>query len=333
MSATNELFHSLSRFVDSIYQLLSKSGKEAIENELGEAVKKKSKGNFFTEMEIFQKIFSEWDRVLFELKNLSKQLEKGDVNEILNSTKKLSKTVSSLQLLIAEILVNIGSFVPGPIGIVCSIVLAIGCFAVGDIPGGFMNLIGAIPFAKCAKYLPKIEFVNMIRNSGLEKFNPLGNLINKIPEWPTVKISNNFTHQFDGVVRNAKNQVTKFVQDTKEKLKVTTEQNIQAEMSQINKQIVDFEQAILNPPPKYGPNINPNIIRIVKNAEFDQAKEAVSMVSNSSTIKGVGSLDKNLPSLIKGWGSTEKLIGDGWEKAREELAAESAFRYIFINSH
>lgn len=214
MAATHDLFLCLSRFVDNIHKVLSKSGKDAIESEIGEALKKGSGTNILTKMEISKKIFSKWDNILIELKNLSRQLEKGDVKDIISASKRLSIAVSSLQILIAEILVNVGSFVPGPVGIVCSIVLAIGCFAVGDIPGGFMNLIGVIPFARCAKYLPKFELINMIKKSGLEKYIPLDLFTNS----PIIKVSKNFAQQFADVVSKSKNKIAKGTQKSEYKL-------------------------------------------------------------------------------------------------------------------
>ena len=219
MAASQELFRCLSRFVDNIYQVLSRSGKDAIEADIKEELTRKTSGkNVISEMRIFQKIFESWDNILKELKNLSVKLEKGEPQDILAATNQLSKAVSSLQLLIAEIVINVGSFVPGPIGIVCSVVLAIGCFAVGDIRGGFMNLVGAIPFAKCAKYLSKIEFVNMIKKCGLEKFNPIDNLFKNLSDIPSIKISNNFVRQCRDVVEKAKNQVAKNAHKSEDKL-------------------------------------------------------------------------------------------------------------------
>ena len=44
----------------------------------------------------------------------------------------------------------IGSFIPGPIGIVCSLIRAIACFYSGNIPMGLLELLGCIPGAKAA---------------------------------------------------------------------------------------------------------------------------------------------------------------------------------------
>lgn len=210
MAAPQELFRCLSRFVSALHEVLEKSGEKVLKEELEEAVKKKSGGNFFTEMEVFKKLSSRWSHVLAELKNLSIILEKGDPADILNATKKLSQAISSLQIFIAEIFVNIGSFVPGPVGIVCNVVLAIGCFAVGDIPGGFMNLAGAIPFAKCARLFSKTDgFISMIYKSGLAKFNNTGILLENMSNWRIVGYSKNFARYFDIVVQDAKKRVSK----------------------------------------------------------------------------------------------------------------------------
>lgn len=88
----------------------------------------------------------EWDDILrvleFELIPILKK--GGEVKCLLPMAKKLSKSAANLSLMASQVL----SFVPGPIGIVCSIINAIVCFCSGNIPGGLLELIGCIPGAK-----------------------------------------------------------------------------------------------------------------------------------------------------------------------------------------
>ena len=156
--ANIELYKSLGRFVKQLHKVLSKGGKDALKDELSSKCAKK--GNFFLEMESIQKLLRLWDNLLLQLDKVAVQLEKGDVKSIINTTKDLVNSVTALQVYIATAFVEIGSFVPGPVGIMCSLALAIGCFATGNISGGFLNLLGAIPFAKCAK-LTTFDFTNI----------------------------------------------------------------------------------------------------------------------------------------------------------------------------
>mgnify|MGYP006929148894 FL=1 len=196
-----ELFKSLSSFVKQMHKVLSKGGKEALKDELLSKCRKK--GNFFLEMESIQKLLRLWDDLLIQLDKVAVQLEKGDVKSIIKATKDLVNSVTALQIFIATAFVEIGSFVPGPVGIVCSLALAIGCFATGNIAGGFLNLLGAIPFAKCAKFLPKTQFLKMLSTSGLSKFKPKGfeqymfGLTSKIPKFT---FNNKLSQMFDKVI-------------------------------------------------------------------------------------------------------------------------------------
>lgn len=119
----------------NVLKLLKSEGKGELSNAF--AVKR----NPFTGVFI-----SEWDDILrvleFELVPVLKK--GGDVRALLPVAKKLSKSAANLSLMASQVL----SFVPGPIGIVCSIINAIVCFSSGNIPGGLLELIGCIPGAK-----------------------------------------------------------------------------------------------------------------------------------------------------------------------------------------
>ncbi|MFS2858468.1 hypothetical protein [Bacteroides xylanisolvens] len=89
---------------------------------------------------------NEWNNILrvLELELIPTLKKGGEVSILLPTAKKLSKSAANLSLTASQIL----SFVPGPIGIVCSIINAIVCFCSGNIPGGLLELIGCIPGAK-----------------------------------------------------------------------------------------------------------------------------------------------------------------------------------------
>ncbi len=105
-------------------------------------------------------LFREWDNILMLIeKEVIPLLNKGcDAKSLIAPAQKIAKSASALAALSAEIL----SFVPGPIGIICSLALAIGCFSTGNIAGGLFELLGCIPGGKVAgkgasKLFPKIE--------------------------------------------------------------------------------------------------------------------------------------------------------------------------------
>lgn len=167
----SDLLKCCSKFTKQIHSILKDGGTKALEEDF---VSKNCKisGNFFLKMDAIQQIMRYWDDILLKLEKVSIQLEKGEKASILAASKELAKSVTNLQTFIVGTFVEIGSFVPGPIGIVCSIALAITCFATGNILGGFVNLLGAIPFAKCAKFLPRATFTRILSDSGLNAFKP-----------------------------------------------------------------------------------------------------------------------------------------------------------------
>ncbi len=105
-------------------------------------------------------LLREWDNILTVLeKEVIPLLSKGcEAKSLLAPAQKIAKSAQALAALAANVL----SFVPGPIGIVCSLALAITCFSTGNIAGGFFELLGCIPGGKVAgkgasKLFPKIE--------------------------------------------------------------------------------------------------------------------------------------------------------------------------------
>lgn len=106
------------------------------------------------------KILLEWDNILLVMeKEIIPLLNKGcDAKDLIAPAQKIGKSATALAGMAAEVL----SFVPGPIGIVCSLALAIGCFSTGNIIGGLCELLGCIPGGKCvgkstSKLFPKVE--------------------------------------------------------------------------------------------------------------------------------------------------------------------------------
>ena len=190
-----------------IHSILSKGGKDALQDEFTNKTCK-AQGNFSVEIEAIQKLMYKWDDVLKKLEDVSLQLEKGDKTSILTASKELAKSITNLQIYIAGAFVEVGSFVPGPIGVVCSVALAIGCFATGNIPGGFLNLLGAIPFSKCAKFLPKEKLLKIISDSGLNRFKPIG--FERYMNGLSLNLSkltiykNNFSKLFDETIQQAR---------------------------------------------------------------------------------------------------------------------------------
>lgn len=142
---SKEILESLGDVVKQFHTALAKGGAEGIQAELANCKWSNPFG-----MGI---ILSKWNDILYDLDNVASKLKKGNSDDVIKALTGLSKSIADLQLFILKSATEVGSFIPGPIGIVCSLVLSIGCFAVGDVPGGFLNLLGAIPGAKFAKYL------------------------------------------------------------------------------------------------------------------------------------------------------------------------------------
>lgn len=131
-------------------------------------------------------IMTEWNNIVKILEfELIPQLAKGgDIGNLLPAANALKKSVGSLTLMASQVL----SFIPGPIGIICSIVNAIVCFASGNVIGGIMELLGCIPGAKWgvkggSKLLTKIgdKVIRIIEK------NP--ELANFLKDWEKLKDS------------------------------------------------------------------------------------------------------------------------------------------------
>lgn len=106
------------------------------------------------------KIFKEWDNIIHILETeVVPLLKKGcEATDLVAPAQKLGKSAVSLSLMASQFL----SFVPGPVGIICSVVNAVVCFSTGNILGGLFELLCCIPGVKVAgkvatKLSPKIE--------------------------------------------------------------------------------------------------------------------------------------------------------------------------------
>lgn len=115
-------------------------------------------------------LLKEWDNILLVLeKEILPLLGKGcEARALVAPASKLAKSAASLSLMATQIL----SFVPGPVGIVCSLINAVVCFSTGNIVGGLFELLGCIPGGKVAgksssKLFPKIQaiMVDMAKNN------------------------------------------------------------------------------------------------------------------------------------------------------------------------
>lgn len=110
------------------------------------------------------KIISEWDNIIRVLEHeiIPFLAKGGELSHLAAPVKKLSKSAGALASIASQVL----SFVPGPIGIVCSVINAIVCFCTLPFPvnigNGMLELLGCIPGGKVAakggtKLAPKIE--------------------------------------------------------------------------------------------------------------------------------------------------------------------------------
>jgi len=106
-----------------------------------------------------RKILTEWDNIIKGLDDIIPKLAEGaDIGLIAAPAKAIGKSAAALSLMASQAL----SFVPGPVGMVCSAVNAIVCFTTLPFPvnlgNGFLELLGCIPGGKVAgKLAPKVE--------------------------------------------------------------------------------------------------------------------------------------------------------------------------------
>lgn len=108
-------------------------------------------------------LMREWDNILVALDSIITELAKGaEIKKLVSPIKTLGKSAAALSALASQIL----SFVPGPVGMVCSLINAIVCFCTLPVPmnlcNGMLELLGCIPGGKVAcKLSPKVERILM----------------------------------------------------------------------------------------------------------------------------------------------------------------------------
>ena len=92
------------------------------------------------------KVFDSYAHIISILeKNICPVLKKGgNISEIKPFLKPLLKE----GVVLSDAFTNVGSMIPGPVGIVCSLIRATICFCEGNIPMGLIELLGCIPGVK-----------------------------------------------------------------------------------------------------------------------------------------------------------------------------------------
>ena len=170
--------------IEDIVVLFRREGKECLKTEIAVAPKLKEvngitkyKGNPFTN--VMEQSMTLWDDILRGFDSVAINLRKDNPQELYKALKNVTAKCGELTSLLTGIVVEAGSYIPGPIGIVCSLCLAITCFATGNVLGGFMNLLGCIPCGKAvgksgklfaSRLVPKMEAI--FSKSGIMKYKP-----------------------------------------------------------------------------------------------------------------------------------------------------------------
>lgn len=125
----------------------------------------KNAGNDSKLINQIAKVENEWKLLIQDLDKLSGKITKSGLSSSLKGdAMSIVYHCESLTKIMGPLLIEGGSFVPGPIGIVCSLGLAIADFATGNVFGGIINLLGCIPFAKAGIKTIKPLINNIIRD-------------------------------------------------------------------------------------------------------------------------------------------------------------------------
>jgi hypothetical protein len=146
-------------------------------------------------------LMREWDNIIIALDEIVVELAKGaEIKKIIGPANKLAKSAASLSLFASQVL----SFVPGPVGIVCSLINAIVCFCTMPFPinigNGFLELLGCIPGGKVAgKLAPKFEKI----------------LMRTLEKSPELRIKIQEAEEIAKKVKDFSEKVSKKVQDSK----------------------------------------------------------------------------------------------------------------------
>ena len=149
--------------LSGLVKILKKEGKDEMSSNLSKVNNNNPFCSVFT-------IKKEWDDIvnILELELIPQLAKGGELSHLLPSVNALKVRVVNLSMIASQVL----SFVPGPIGIIRSIINAIACFSTGNVLGGIMELLGCIPGAKFAikgggKFFTKIgdEVYTILKNN------------------------------------------------------------------------------------------------------------------------------------------------------------------------
>lgn len=186
-----------------LLKILKKEGP----SELRELITTPGIKNFFS----IDQIISEWNNIIRVLEGeLIPQLAKGgDLTNLRAAARPLEQSALSLSRTATEVL----SFVPGPIGIVCSIINAIVYFSSGQIAKGIFELFGCIPGGKlgvkgASKIMSKMEdlITSLIINNAklfeaLVKSNPSKLIDNNLNVEVIIKLKEKILKRMDDIQR------------------------------------------------------------------------------------------------------------------------------------
>lgn len=151
----------------------------------------------------------EWSMTLKEIENITQRIASEGINpSLLESAQSVATHCEKIARMAGPLLVEGGSFIPGPIGIVCSLALAIADFAVGNFFGGFMNILCCVPFAKagCKILLPSLKKIvaDLLKNPYVKTAVRSGNNYFmkgvKDTSWITAKVKPEAKHIYENMM-------------------------------------------------------------------------------------------------------------------------------------
>ena len=143
------------------------------------------------------KILYEWDNIIRGLEEIIPKLAEGaEISSIKAPIMGLAKSAGALASMASQFL----SFVPGPVGMICSAINAIVCFCTLPFPvnigNGMLELLGCIPGGKVAgKLAPRVEkiLLKVIENSpelrkAIETGEKINSFVKKFSEQAAKKL-------------------------------------------------------------------------------------------------------------------------------------------------
>ena len=154
-------------------------------------------------------IEKEWSLVLKEIEEIAQRIATECINpSLLESARSVATHSERIARMAGPLLVEGGSFIPGPIGIVCSLALAIADFAVGNFFGGFMNILCCVPFAKagCKVLLPTLKKTasDLLKNPYVKNAVRMGNnyFVKGVKDtsWITAKVKPEAKHIYENMM-------------------------------------------------------------------------------------------------------------------------------------